>query len=367
VTAHATALEAPRTQGLWHMRSVRQFTWSVLLWGAFVGLFQLVAMLEPVGGWLSHRNAAARIVQGGPIRTAMLCTGMAHFLTAFFFQWTSPALATPRGRRKIAMGAGGGAALCMVFLLVGGGARYTASYFLLAGFFVVHALRDENGFGKRFGDIPARRLGPAVYLPLLAALACGTLAIAWSWFFVVPEDSGRRWMLWAVDPLTVRGTARLLWWWLPTGSLALAVVGLLAFARRRAPGGLLRMAWDYRALLLVYLGILAVCLLGWSLEGGFYAIVLLHVTTWWVFTTVELKRSGLAGGPRELGLATWLRRTQAGFQTLHVGLTLLTLLAAASWIHATGQADLNPLRAVASQEAFRYWTILHISLGLVPR
>ncbi len=367
MTAQATTWDTAPSRPLWQMRSVRQFAWSVLLWGGFVGVFYVVAQIEPSGGWLAHRKAPAQVVQGGPIRTAMLFTGMAHFLIAFLFQWTSSANATPRARRNMGLGAVGGILICLLFLVAGGGARYTASYFLLAAFFVVHALRDENVFGKRFGDIPARRLGPSVYLPLLGALSCVALTVAWSFFFVFPEDSGRKWMAFAVDPSAVTGTTRLLWWWLPAGSLLALTVGLLAYARRTAGGPLLRMAWDYRGLLLVYIGIGAVCLLGWATEGGFYAIVLLHVTTWWVFTTVEMRKHGVRGGPRELGLFGWMRRTQVGFQTLHIGLTVLTLAFALLWIHGTGQSNSHLLRGVASQEAFRYWTILHISLSFVPR
>jgi hypothetical protein len=93
-------------------------------------------------------------------------------------------------------------------------------------------------------------------------------------------------------------------------------------------------------------------------------IVCFHVAAWWVFTTRQLARRDRAAEPK--GLA-WFRETQAGFQTLHLGLVVLIVAVAAVWAYAFDRSLANPLGWLVSQQAFPYWTIGHVTVSFVPK
>jgi hypothetical protein len=156
-------------------------------------------------------------------------------------------------------------------------------------------------------------------------------------------------------------------WLIPAVFLASAGATCLAWARRRH-GASLRLLFSLdRPLWAVYAGIPLVWWVCLWIGGDAHSIVLLHVAAWWVFSSATLARFGKKGGPGELGLFGWMRRTQAGFQTLHVGLALLVLLAAFLWVYRFGMADSSPLAWIVKQEYFYYWTLMHVTVSFVPR
>jgi hypothetical protein len=149
--------------------------------------------------------------------------------------------------------------------------------------------------------------------------------------------------------------------------LASAGAACVVWAKRRSGVSLRRLFSLDRPLWAVYAGIPLIWFASRYFGGSAHSIVLLHVAAWWVFSSVTFARFGKRGGPKELGLFAWMRRTQAGFQTLHVVLTLVVVGVAFLWVYRSGMADASPLAWIAKREYFYYWTVLHVTVSFVPR
>jgi hypothetical protein len=129
----------------------------------------------------------------------------------------------------------------------------------------------------------------------------------------------------------------------------------LAFCRANGDGT--------RSLRVVYGGTAAVLLLGLVIGGG-YAIVILHVACWYVFTTRQLAERPVS----PVRGWSWLRSTVPGFRLLHAGSLALFLLAGAVWAYGFGNdPSFRAFSVLLSPENFPYWTILHVTVSFAPK
>ena len=192
------------------------------------------------------------------------------------------------------------------------GSKLSAAAVLV--YFLIHEFRDEFFFYDSYGEAADQRSGRETLALLLALVPVG-LAAAWSAQFVFPEGRDLSFV-----EAHMHSTISLLWWWaLPVA--ALLAVSILCTRRltRTRRTTVRAMVSRNRPIWIVYGGILVVIALAAPFGGKFYSIILLHIAAWWVFASARLARFGRPEGLRRLGLRTWLRRSQAGFQTLHVG------------------------------------------------
>jgi hypothetical protein len=121
-----------------------------------------------------------------------------------------------------------------------------------------------------------------------------------------------------------------------------------------------------RSIRMIYAGTLGVLLLG-LLVGGGYAIVILHVASWYVFTVRQL-----ASRPSGITASTfswsWLRSTVPGFTVLHAGSAVLFLVGGAVWAYGFGNDPaLAPFAILLAPESFPFWTIAHVTVSFAPK
>ncbi len=347
---------------VWTSKTFRQFSVAAAFMTGLVLLLELLMMLEPV------EDPAHGAIGGRPVRSAMIFTGVAHFTIAFLFSWTSASVSEPGGRRSILLGLGIGGILCFVSYSGHAWAPIVFPSGFVAIFFLVHELRDEYLFSRSYGDVPPRsgfdRRG---LFFLLAAAVCGALAVVWTVPFI--RQSQRQVELFQpLFDLNAPTTAPKLTWWLgPVLVLSLLGATLLRQALRRRGLSLAGFWLAYRPLGLVYAGIALILLAGVQLEKALFPIVLFHVMAWWVYTSKWLELHGREEGPRQLGWVTWFKQTQRGFQTLHVGLTVLVAALAVVWAYGFGRSSQNVLAWLLTVDGFNYWTIMHVTASFVPR
>lgn len=337
-------------------RTVRRFGLAV----AFT--FGLAALFHGLGAGEAAIFGRARVLDSA-FGSAMRFVGYAHFTIGFAFMASGAGMRSARGRGRILVALLIGVGLCALFLHSGStGARPKLPAAAVMIYFLVHEFRDEFFFYRTYGEAAGERSGRAT-LALLLGLGPVALAAAWSVQFVIPE--GRDLVF--VDADSHSASSLLLWWWGPVAGL-LGVALFYFRALRRRWGST---AWSIlrrdRPIWVVYLGIALAIALAAPLGGRSYSIVLLHVAAWWVFATAGLVRFGRREGLRTLGLWTWLRRSQRGFQALHVGLTIVFIGLALLWQYGFDGAPGHVLGAVGDPDAFYYWTIMHVTVSFVPK
>lgn len=344
---------------LMQTRTYRRFVQTLLLAiGVFV-LFKLAGLAEA-----SLTGRAAAIDRTFFVATH--CVGIAHFIIGLFFMATSRPMQTARGRVNILAAFLVGAGLCWLYALGGGHAAYPrlpVTFVYL--YFLVHELRDEGFFYRQYKEAPdvgGRRSDIAI---MLIGLFLGLFAFLWSVSILFwPQNRN---LVWILDAGRLEG-----WRWAlallgPAAVLGLGCVACLGWVRRRVGLSLAGLFGRDRPLWMVYvtLGLFALAVKPLGAEGQ--SIVLVHVCAWWVFVSAGLARFGERAGLGRLGLRGWLRRSQAGFQTLHVGLTLAVLVAVFFWTYRVGGLDSRWLAWIARPESFLYWTIVHVTLSFTPK
>lgn len=352
-------MTTPAVGAVWRTLTVRRFSYAVLLMGGLTAVFGLISLAESAyfGGTSAVDSAFG---------SAMQFTGLPHFIIGFLFMASSTKMQNARSRIRIVVGLGVGLGLCWLYYRGGGpDVRPAIPMAFVLIYFLVHELRDEFFFYRRYGEVgdDAPHAGRQV-LRLLLSMVPFAVAVAWSVQFVFPEGRDLA-LIPGASELPV--SRMLLMWGLPV-ALLLAVsawsVATLVRDSGLSIGGLL--ARD-RPIWVVYAGILLVIAGTSALGGKSYSIVLLHVSAWWVFATVGLRAYGKTAGVRDLGLLTWFRTTQRGFQTLHIGLTILCVVAAFLWAYRFGMADGHVLSWIGDRDAFYYWTIVHVTVSFVPK
>ena len=339
----------------------RNWLWAVLVVGVFSALFGGILALEEAFG---AADRSQRFVYNA-FETSTRYFAIAHILVGTSFLLSSRALGRPRGRWWFAGLVLAGIVASLAFQMGGGKEGHLATA-LFYGYFLVHEIRDEAFFYRANGD--ARGGDDALLrrdLLRLPALALGILLTV----FLVGGAWGiggvRRYAHevvghWERTPRLVLGAAIL--------AVAVLWVHRTVMGLRARQGGLLAFARAHRPLLVVYGGTFLLIFLGVLLTGRLSLIVAIHVAAWYVFATRQLRAQGPpTPRPRPFTWA-WVRRTNAGFQTLHVG--LFVLLMGAGWLWAYGFAN-DPaergLWALVSRDAFPFWTIMHVTLSFTPR
>ena len=342
----------------WNRPSIRQFAATAVFMGVLIGFFWLLDRLEPA----EHHRAG--IVAGRPVTMAAVFVGLAHFVVAFFFMVTGRAWSTRQAARRLFAGMVVAVGLCGVLAVGSDVAKIFFPSVFVGVYFVSHEVRDEYYFSTVLGDVPPGRLHRPAFLLLLGAVILGLLALMWNLPFLRPTHRGIAILKPIVDLSTVQGSARAIWWAGPSMLLGAASAALFGGCLKKANMSAGEFFRTYSPLLVVYVVLTSLFFLAPKSEQSIYMIVCFHVAAWWVFMTRQLAKRDKTARPR--GLA-WFRETQAGFQTLHVGLVLLILGAAAVWAYAFERSLANPLGWLVSHQAFPYWTIGHVTVSFVPK
>lgn len=338
--------------------------------GIVVGAALLFLALHAVERALGRRERSEALVYH-PVETSMRLIALAHIVLGTLFLATSRAMQRPYAWPGLGLLAALGVGLCLAY----GGAEGRGAALaraLFYAYFLAHEFRDQTFFYRANGDCPGAVGGPRagdpvardlLRVPVLLVAFLAALFVAGAGLRVGnPRRYTEALLGWAPDALVP-----------VLGFVPLLAVSVAAFAFRRrldrehegGAGGFLRL---HRPILLVYAGILGVLLLDILISGRAYAIVTLHVASWYVFTAHQLRtRPAPVPAPRPLTWR-WMRSTPRGFDVLHIGLVLLTLVGA--WVWAYGFRNDPTLAAfyvVLSRDAFPFWTIMHVSLSWLPR
>lgn len=359
MTSPAATTARPTVTEVWRTLTVRRFSYAVLLMAGLTATFALLSLAE--SAYFGRSNAV-----DSAFGSAMQFTGLPHFIIGFLFMASSRKTQNARSRIQILIGLAIGAGLCWLYYRAGGpDVRPAIPMGFVLIYFLVHEMRDEFFFYRRYGEAgDDEPYAGRQVSGLLLSLVPFALAVAWSVQFAFPE--GR-------DLVLIPGASELpaarmaLAWGLPVAVLlALSVWGVAKVVKSSGLtiGGLLGRD---RPIWVVYAGILLVVAATGTMGGKSYSIVLLHVSAWWVFATVGLRAFGKKAGVRDLGVTRWLRTTQAGFQTLHVGLTILCVATAFVWAYRFGMAEGHILSWFGDRDAFYYWTIMHVTVSFVPK
>lgn len=352
--------EAPRAIGF-RGDAFRQIAWTALVMVVLIGGFRLLMAVEPV----AHRRDG--IVGGRPVSTAAILVGLAHFAIAFFFSMTSRAGSSKEVWRRLLLGLAAGAALCGILAVGIEVAPLLFPSVFVGVYFITHEVRDEYFFCRTLGSVPGGRFDRTGFLLFLGAVVFAGLSLYWQWPFIRPDHRGAAILRPVVDLSALSGPARALWRAVPSMVLIAVAAALFRLSLRRAGMGLGEFCRAYAPLCAVYLLLLALLFLAPRSERSIYLIVTFHVAAWWVFTSRHLARRGRRGSPRDLGWCAWFRETQAGFQTLHLGLVVGIVALAAVWTYGFDRFLGNPLAWLVSPQAFPYWTIGHVTVSFLPK
>ena len=330
---------------------------AAILAGCFA-LFGAVWALEmEIGRW----NREIRLVRSVS-ETTTRYVAIAHFLLALLF------LSTARRMRAVGPWARVGAlallaaALCVAWDALRGRDEYLARLLFFA-YFMAHDWRDQVFFCEANGDAPPSVRTPdarealflAGFFPV-AAIAAALAALNAAGLVGGSLGEGTL-------PPFLRGAFLLL----PV-AVVLAALKLRSLLRRGSLGSYASLVRANGPLARIYALNLGVLLAGLALTGQMYAIVVLHVTGWYVFTWRQLReRSAPRPAPRPPGWV-WMRSSPAGFTFLHAGLVVLCVAAGVVWAYGfRNEASLPVFAAVLGQAAFPLWTIAHVTVSFGSR
>ncbi|MEX0818540.1 MAG: hypothetical protein WD070_03070 [Pirellulaceae bacterium] len=281
-----------------------------------------------------------------------------HIIVGFLFMISSLRNRTRRKRIWIAGLLFAGAMLCCAYEeLLDSGGKLLASAFLYS-YFLLHELKDELQFYRMLEDTPKledERYFRSFARAQIALLLVGTVFILWvSGTMRTPPVLA----LAGVPALGMVGIATAFggcW-------LAVVVASYRWYAVRRGTS-IVQVVRDHRRLIRLFTTIFLLTIVGAILTDRLYPIILLHVAVWYVFTCRALK--DLPAGPTRIGTWAWMRGTLVGFRTLHIGLAVVCILLGLVVVYTQGPVD--QVWWIISPEAFPYWTIMHVSLSLLPR
>ena len=328
-----------------------------------VGCFAVFALLYGVEMDLGRWNREIRLVRSVS-ETTTRYLAIAHFLLAFVFLASSRRMRAARPWVPIAALALVGGTLCVGWDWLRGRDEYLARLLFFA-YFVAHDVRDQIFFYDANGDAPAsvRRKDVAEALFLVAFLPAAVLAALVAALKAGGVIGGSLAPTGAALP-SVLGAAFLA---LPLAVAAFAL-RLRHLVRRGGLGSVRRLVAEYRPLFRVFALNAAVLFFGLVLSGHMYAIVVLHVTGWYIFTWRQLgRRSAGAPAPGSFTWA-WMRTTPAGFTLLHGGLVVLLVAAGTVWAYAfRNDPGFRTFAFVLGQGSFPLWTIVHVTISFGSR
>jgi hypothetical protein len=338
--------------------------WRALALGTgLILFFQMISWLEQE---VFHLPAGQRLVRTAS-EAAMRYFALAHYFVALFFMMTAARNRTPI-RRGMMLGlllAGG--ALCGVYHYFGG---YTSGVmsFVVYGYFLVHEMRDDVLFYTTLRDAPPlddRRRFNRLANGIIALVIIGVLVALWftgvlGWYRRGPIAPH----LVSFLPAHLPWDARLII------ALAPAAAWLFAsyvFLDRHAAAyhSIARLIVAHALMLRLFAGAFLVLGLGVLLTNRPYALILLHVSVWYVFVLRQLKERQQPSARTPQGYWIWMRTTAPGFRVLHIGMFLG--LVAIDMIAIYGFGGQGWLWYLLAPQVFLYWTILHITVSFIPR
>lgn len=357
-TATGSAVAAPPRRSF--TETERNWLWSVAILVGGIALFAGLKVFEKDLGL--YRDGGARVFRS-PAEAFMRFTGIAHFLIAFGFMATSRSMRAPGSWGRFGRLLVLGAVLCVGYAWLGAASALAAST-LFFGYFLAHDARDQAYFyfanGDGGEDVDAAALSRTlVCFPFLIV----SLLTAVTGAVVLLDLPGLE-----KFTATTMGKLPAGWAWLLVAVPLAATAGLGGamhlVARRARLGGLWTRCRRYRAVHLVLTGTLLAFLAAALLGFGLYAIVILHVASWYVFTMRQLRLRPPPATPFTL---RWFRGTRPGFATLHIGLVVLLLIAGVSWSWSGAGESVLPAWLLLDKDNFGYWTILHVTTSFRPR
>jgi len=350
-----TVLAAGERRGL--TVAERNFWLGAALTLLLVLVFQGVFYVERE---ILHRSGEQRLV-GNSSEAAMRYFTIPHIVIGFLFSVSAQRNRTPRRRALI----GGllllGAALCYVYYRLDG-YRDPAVAILVYSYFLVHEMRDESFFYTLLGGGPPiadRARFARLSYGLMAVVLGGLAVLVWPAiaYGLVPRAQALSLMS---APAALRETAAL-------APFAIWVTGSYLFLQRFAAvegeGRIDLLLRRHAPLFRLFCGVVLMLGVAMVIAQRPYAIILLHVSVWYVFTCRMLAARPPSQPPADWW--GWMRTTVAGFRVLHVGMALALIGLGVFWMYAIGGGTW--LRYFLSAESFLYWTIMHITVSFVPR
>ncbi|MCI0737810.1 MAG: hypothetical protein L0Y72_02110 [Gemmataceae bacterium] len=293
--------------------------------------------------------ASERRFLENPAEVMMRVLGVAHFLIGWLFLFSSPKVRSARALTGLSFWIGAGVLLCLAFAW-GGGSKNPFLLMAFYSYFFLHDICDQAHLFQAYGEAPknfdrfVRPLCAAVILLSMSVLV--GVHLVHGYFFakspeLLPLDG--RWLAagWGVLAAAALWTCRRAW-----------KLGVNLYGSREglvaATGPLLR----------VY-GVMYAILLAGSLLGsvGLNFVILMHVTSWLVFVQYQLAKHPA----RARNLWDWLRRTPAGFVTLHLAVALVVLALMAVRVHVWQKVGLASV--LLASGSFPFWSLMHISMA----
>jgi len=287
-----------------------------------------------------------------PADVMMRTMGIAHFLVGWLFLFTSPRLRSWPATARLTGWTFLGGLVCMGFAAVGG-SKNPFAMMAFSSFFLVHEIRDQTRLFQIYGDAPSRS---AEFSGFLAQLSSAAILLLMGVLVGMHLVQGHT--LGKVAILRETPAA-----WLLAGWSLLPVATAIAIRRVIRSGSRLfedlgQFRTALRPLLMVYAAMFGILAVG-SLLGsvGLNLIILVHVTNWLVFTHYQLSKDGC----RAPGIWNWLRRSPAGFVTLHLVIAVAALALIALRVHLWERVGL--ISQLVAGTAFPYWSLLHICMA----
>jgi hypothetical protein len=335
--------------------------------GQAVALGVAVLLLSYLGFWLQWhvfhlgvqpRRIAERV--GVASQAGMAYITVPHFIVGLLFMLTAPRNRT-RGRSLLLLAwLGGSAALCWGCWHLTAGVTTKWAWFVLFIYFLIHELRDQAFFYITLGGAvtPAERsrftwlVRGLIAEGILGAAAASSPVSVFGLF-------GSRPLVSQSLPLAVRVGLALA----PALAWVLAGYALLRWYAAEGPGGVAGVVRRHGPLLRAYAVVIAWLLVGLAVGASGFAVIVLHVTGWYVFTCRRLK--GRPTTAVAQGWWSWMRSTAPGFRTLHLGLVVVFIALGTTWVYALGAQGW--IGYVLSPRAFYLWTIFHITVSFLPR
>jgi len=290
---------------------------------------------------------------------------MSHFIVAFLFLVTSSRLKTNTSRAHFAALFVLGLLFCWGFSSIGE-LNSSLGVTLFYSYFMIHDFRDQIFFYRANGDAPKTDEPEELIKDLMCIPAFLFIVVAVFFLpaLIIERGTGRQM---AAD---LRRVSAIFYWTVIALPILTGVFLSLFIKRRyekRYAGGIRSFIHANRPLLIVFLGIYAVLIGGLIVSGRGYAIVNLHVCTWYAFTLHHLiKNSKADSAPRPFSWQ-WMRKSPTGFTFLHMGSAVCIIFLAAIWVYGLDKNSASSLWFVVSKEIMPYWTIVHITTSFLPK
>ena len=329
-----------------------------------------------------HVNDMGRSAAKDPAALAAMVFGYAHYFIAMYFLLTSKKIRSAKGLTLLALFSIFGVGICYAFYLAGGQHNKLAIIAVFI-FFLIHGLRDEVFFYRqRAGKALTDEEYPHVYRMLLLVQAFSLFVLAgilypvyiYGFGFVRGHVQVQQFVdshLPASWPLVMRMAAT-------SAPFLLIAAVILRRLQVQHPGGLIALLRSHRPAAIIiggyfFLSVLIALFGMWIINIP----ILMHFIGWFLFAANNLRKK--AATDREVVTwrtpDQWIRRSFVGFCVFHLGLVALFfgLVALNHWIFANqpvviGNTTMpNILSPLSSRNTFAYCTILHITLGFMPK